>query len=98
MTRQFQYWLLIDFIKCQRFKDSGSDKMEPKCLKYQQLDLRNNKEIEGLNKFESDDEGEGIGYIPLVFIVLPRKESNCPTDIGKQIKSLNQFICIPKIG
>ena len=85
-------------LKCQRFEDNGSDKMEPRGLKRQQLDLRDDKEEEGLDKFEGKGEGKGIGYIPFFFIVFFQKESNCLTDMGKGIKSLNYLICIPKIG
>ena len=41
-------------LKRQQFKDSGSDKMQPRSWKCQQLDVYNNKEGENLDKFEGE--------------------------------------------
>ena len=43
--------------------------MEPKASKCQQLNLRNNKEKEGLDEFQGESEKEDIGYILFLFIV-----------------------------
>ncbi len=85
-------------LKCQRFKDSGSDKTELRGSKCQQLDLHDNEEEEGLDKFKDEGEGENIGYVSLPFIAPPQKESNYLIDIGKGIRSLNHLVCISKIG
>lgn len=71
-------------LKRQRFKDSGSDELEPKSLKRQHLDARDNKGGKGLNKFGSKDEREDIGDIPLLFVASLQKESNRLTDINKE--------------
>ena len=85
-------------LKRQRFEDSKIDKIESKSSKHQQLDLRNNEEEEGLDKFEDEGEEKGIRYISLLFVTPSRKESNRPTNISKETKSLNHLVCIPKIG
>ena len=51
-------------LKYQQFEDSGSDETEPRGSKRQQLDVRDDEEEEGLDKFE---EGEDIGYVPFPF-------------------------------
>ena len=85
-------------LKRQRFEDSRNNKMEPKSSKYQRLDLHDNKEEEGLDKFKGEDERENIKYVFFLFVAHPQKESNRPTDIGKGTKNLNHLVCIPKIG
>ena len=85
-------------LKCQRFKDSGSDKIELRGLKWQRLDLRDNEEEEGLDGFEDEDEEEDIGYVFFPFVNPPQKESNHPTNVDEGIKSLNHLVCISKIG
>ena len=84
-------------LKRQQFKDSGSDKMEPRDSKYQQLDLRDDKEEESLDKFEIEGERNGIGYVFFLFVTPPQKKLNRPIDMGKGTKSLNHLVCIPKI-
>ncbi len=56
--------------------------------------MREDEEREGLDEFEGEDERENIEYIPLLFITPLQKESNCRTDIGRGIKSLNHLLCI----
>ena len=85
-------------LKRQRFENSRSDKMELRGLKRQRLDLRNNEEEKSLDEFEGEGEGKGIGYVPFPFIAPLQKESNRPTNMGKRTKTLNQLICILKIG
>ena len=85
-------------LKRQQFEDNGSDKMELRGLKYQQLNLHNNEKEKGLNEFESDGKGESIGYVLFSFVAPPQKESNHSTNMGERIRSLNHFIYIPKIG
>ena len=85
-------------LKRQQFKDGGSDEMDPRGSKCQRLDLRDNEEEEGLDKFESEGKEKNIGYVPLSFIALPQKESNRLTDMGKGTRSLNHLVCILKIG
>ena len=93
-------WLykMLAVLKRQQFKDNESDKMEPSGSKRQQLDLRDDEEEESLNEFNDKDKGEGIGYVPLLFVTPPQKESNRPTDMDKGTRSLNNLVCIPKIG
>ena len=93
-------WLYktLAVLKRQRFKDSGSDKMEPRGSKQQRLDLHDNKEEENLDEFEGENKKEGIGYVPLPFITSLRKESNHSTNMGKETRSLNHLVYIPKIG
>ena len=67
----------------QQFEDSEREKTEIRVSKYQQLYIYNNKEGESLDKLENKGEGENIGYIPVLFITPPQKESNCLTNIGK---------------
>ena len=84
--------------KHQRFEDNGSNKIELRGSKHQRLDLRDDEEEEGLDKFEGKSEGEDIGYVLFLFIAPLQKESNCVTNIGKGTKSLNHLVYIPKIG
>lgn len=72
--------------------------MKPRDSKRQRLNTRDNKEREGLNKFESEDEGEDIKYVFFLFIASPQKMSNHLTDMGKRTKILNHLVYIPKIG
>ncbi len=85
-------------LKRQRFEDSESDKTKPRGLKRQRLDMREDEEGEGVDKFEGEGERENIGYVPFLFIAPPQKESNRPIDMGKGIRSLNHLVCIPKMG
>ncbi len=60
---QFQYCLLIGCIKTaavlkrQRFEDSESDETEPRVSKRQRVDVYDNEEGQGLDKYESEGEG-----------------------------------------
>ena len=87
-------------LKRQRFKDSGSDKTEPKSSKRQRLDTHDNEERKILDKFEGEGEGKNTRYVPFPFVAnpLPQKESNHSTDLCKGTRSLNHLVCIPKIG
>ena len=85
-------------LKRQQFKDSKSDEIEPRGSKRQRLDLRNNEEEEGLDKFEGVNERKNIGYVPLLFVAPSQKESNRLTNMSEGTRNLNYFICIPKIG
>ena len=69
-------------LKRQQFDDGGSNEMEPRGSKRQRLDLRDNEEEEGLNKFEDEGEGKRIGYVPLLFIAPPQKESIRATEMS----------------
>ncbi len=71
---------------------------EPRGLKRQRLDVRDNKEGESLDEFESKSEKEDIGYVLLPFVAPPQKVSNRPTDMGEGTRSLNHLVCIQKIG
>ena len=79
-------------LKHQQFKNTKSDKTEPKGSKRWQLDLRDNKERKSLNKFKDKGDRKNIGYILFLFIISPQKKSNCLTNMGKRIKSLNYLI------
>ncbi len=68
--------------------------MEPRGLKRQRLDARDDEEGEGLDEFE----GEDIGYVPLPFVAPLRNGSNRPTDMGEGTRSLNHLVCIQKIS
>ncbi len=83
-------------LKRQQFEDSGSDETEPRGSKCQRLDVHDNEKGEGLDEFEG--EREDIGYVPLLFVAPPQKESNCPTNMGKETRSLNHLVYISKIG
>ncbi len=72
--------------------------MEPRVLKRQRLDARDDEEGDGLDEFEGEGEGEDIGYVPLPFVAPPRNGSNRPTDIGEGTRRLNHLVCIPKIS
>ena len=85
-------------LKHQRFENSRSDKMELRGSKRQQLDLHDDEKGEGLDKFEDEGKRKGIGYVPLLFVTPPQKELNRLTDMDKETRSLNHFVCIPKIG
>ena len=85
-------------LKRQQFEDSGSDEIEPRGSKCQRLDLRDNEKKDDLDKFESDGEREGIGYVLLLFVASLQKEDNSPIDMSKRTKSLNHLVCIPKNG
>lgn len=63
--------------------------------------MYDNEEGQNLDKYEDEGKGEGIRYIPLPFVDLlspPQKESKCPTDLDKRIRSLNHHKYILKIG
>ena len=60
--------------------------------------MHSNEKREDLDEFEDEGERKNIGYILFLFIALPQKESNHSINKGKEIKSLNHLICIPKIG
>lgn len=104
LVDQFHYWLLIRcmktpaLLKRQRFEESGSDETEPKGLKRQRLDERDDEEGNSLD--EDEGEIEGARYVPPPFVPLPplpRKVSNRPSDLGEGTRSLNHLVCIPKI-
>lgn len=82
-------------LKRQRFDDSNINKTAPK--KYQQFDEHDNQEKQGLDKNESEVEGNRyIPFPPLSLALLPQKKSNRPSDLGKGTKSLIHLICISK--
>ncbi len=62
------------------------------------MSVYNDEEELSLDEYE--DEGEDVGYVPLPFVAPPppQKESNRPIDIGKETRSLNYLVYIPKIG
>ncbi len=62
--------------------------------------MQDDEEGQSLNEYEGKDEREDLGYILLLFVTPPltQNKSNCLTDIGKGIRSLNQLVFIPKIG
>ena len=64
-------WLYktLVMLKHQQFKNNGNDEIEPRGSKRQQLDLHDNKEEKGLNKFKDEGERKSIRYIPFPFIV-----------------------------
>ncbi len=47
--------------------------MEPRGSKCQRLDARDNEEGKGLDKFESEGEGENIGYVSFPLLLRPKK-------------------------
>ncbi len=104
LVDQFQYCLLIRCIKTvtvlkrQQFQYSKSEETEPRVSKRQRVGVHNNEE--GLSLDEYEDEKEDIRYVSLPFVTFlpPRKESNRPTDMGEEIRSLNHLVCISKIG
>ena len=85
-------------LKRKQFEDSKNDKTELRGSKYQQLYIHDNEEEESLNKFESKNKREDIGYILLLFISFAQKKSNPLTDINTGTKNLNHLLCILKIG
>lgn len=73
----------------QQFKNSPSDKTEWSISKHQQLNLHDDKEEQGFDKYES--EGEDERYVTFLFIAPsppPQRESNRLTDLGKGTRSL----------
>ena len=74
--------------------------MEPRVSKCQRVIMDNNEEGQSLGKYEDKNERRDVRYVPLPFVApsSPRKESNRPTDICEEIKSLNHLVCISKIG
>lgn len=63
--------------------------------------MYNNEKGQSLDKHESKDEGEDIGYVIFLFVTLLssfQKESNHPINMGKGTKNLNYLIFILKIG
>ena len=105
LVDQFHYWLLIRcmktpaLLKRQRFEESGSDETEPKRLKRQRLDERDDEEGNSLDEDEGEIEGARYVLFPFVLLLLlPQKVSNCPSDLGEKIRSLNHLVCIPKIS
>lgn len=65
------------------------------------MNIHDNEKKQNFNKYKAKNEGEGIRYIFFSFVsnlFLSLKKSNCPTNLGKEIKSLNHLIFISKIG
>ena len=64
------------------------------------MGIDDKKEGQSLREYMDEDEGEDIGYIPLLFITAPplRTEWNRLTDMGEGIRSINHLVCIPKIS
>ena len=56
-------------LKRQQFKENGSDKTEPKGLKRQRLDERNNEEENSLD--ENEGKIKGARYVLPLFVLLP---------------------------
>ncbi len=54
--------------------------------------MYDNEEAEDLDEFKGKGKGKDIGYVPLPFVTLSQKESNCLTDIDKEIRSPNHFV------
>lgn len=75
LVNQFHYYLLIRYIKTlavlkhQQFKDSESDKTESSVSKRQRLDVHDDEEGQGLDKYEGEDEGKR--YVSVPFITPP---------------------------
>lgn len=73
LINQFNYYLLIIYIKkpvvlkCQQFEKNENNKTKSNKLKYQQLDMHNNKEGQSLNKYK--DKGENKRYIYIYFFI-----------------------------
>lgn len=85
-------------LKRQQFKDSRSDKTEPRGSKYQRLDKRDNKEENGLDEDEGKIKSAKYVSPPFIFLsLLFQKVSNCLSNLGKRIRSLNYLIYIPKV-
>ncbi len=90
--------------KYQQFEDSENKETELKALKYQHVDVYDNREGQSLDKYKSEGKEEDIGYISLFFVTLllppppPQKMSNRSINMGKRIKSLNYLVYIPKIS
>ncbi len=87
-------------LKRQRFEDSKSEETEPRVSKRQRIGMHDDEEGQSLDQYKGEGEREDIRYVPLPFVTLPppQKESNCPTDMGEGIKSLNHLVYIPKIS
>lgn len=85
-------------LKYQQFENGKSDIIKPKISKRQHINKHDNEERNGLDEYE--DEIKYIRYVPPPFIALSplsQKESNRPLDLGKETKSLNHLVYIPKI-
>ena len=63
------------------------------------MGVDDNEKGQSLDEYEDVDDGDDIGYVPLLFVaVLPlRKELNHLTDMGERTRSLNHLVCILKI-
>ena len=57
-------------LKRQQLKNSGSEKIEPRRSKCQQLYVCSNEKGEGLDKFESKGRGEVIRYVSFPLVTL----------------------------
>ena len=73
-------------LKRQQFKDNESDIMEPKTSKWLHVDEHDNKEKQGLDKYQGKD-GK---YVPL--FLCSQKKSNRQTDLGEGTKRLNHLV------
>lgn len=83
--------------KCQQFKVNKSEKREPRVSEYQCINMYNNEKRYDLDEYK----GKGNRYVSFSFnapCFSLYKESNCLTDLNKEINSLNHLICILKIG
>lgn len=71
LVDQFHYYLLIEYIitlamlKRQWFKDSESDEMQSSVSNRQQLDMHDDEEGQGLDKYKSEAEGERYVFFSL---------------------------------
>ncbi len=97
---QFNYWLLIVYIKTsvglkrQLFDDSDSEERAPRVYKRLRIDVSDDEE-QDLDKYE----GEVDGYVPLPTAPPPpppHKESNRLLDLDEGTRSLIHLVCIPK--
>lgn len=77
--------------QCQQFRDGESNAMESKASKRLRVDEYDNEEGQNSDKYL----GKVSRYI-FIFLCL-QKKSNRLTNLGKEIKGLNQLIYIPKL-
>lgn len=85
-------------LKCQCFEDNETNKTATKTNQWWQLDKRDNKEVQDLDGYEI--EVEGNGYVSLLFIILfplPQKKSNYLSDLDEETRSLSYLVYISKI-
>ena len=83
--------------KHQRFNNSESEKTAPIVYKHQRFDECDNEKGQSLDKDKNDGDGDRYIFLsPTAFSPPSQKESNRPSDLDEETRSLTHLVYIPK--